>query len=62
MVNFTDPLEMQANLSATDRKLVVIIDPHYKVEDGYFVYDGALANGYFVVTANGTVFEGTQRK
>lgn len=57
-MNFTDPLEMQANLSATDRKLVVIIDPHIKVEEGYFVYDGALENGYFIVTEDGAVFEG----
>lgn len=57
-MNFTDPLEMQANLSATNRKLVVIIDPHIKVEEGYFVYDEALKNGYFLVTAEGVVFEG----
>lgn len=49
---------MQRNLSATNRKLVVIIDPHIKVEDGYFVYDEALANGYFVKDADGVVFEG----
>lgn len=57
-MNFSDPVGMQSNLSATDRKLVVIIDPHIKVETGYFVYDEALANGYFVKDASGVVFEG----
>lgn len=58
LVNFSDPIGMQNNLSATDRKLVVISDPHIKVENGYFVYDEALANDYFVKTASGEVFEG----
>lgn len=57
-VNFADPIEMQSNLSSTNRKLVTIIDPHIKVEEGYFVYDGALENDYFVKTADGDIYEG----
>lgn len=49
---------MQANLSATNRRLVTIIDPHIKVENGYFVYDEALANDYFTKNPDGSVFEG----
>lgn len=55
---FPNPFKMQANLTATNRKLVTIIDPHIKKETGYFVYDEALANGYFVKNSNGSVFEG----
>lgn len=57
-VNFSDPIGMQANLSATNRKLVTIIDPHIKVDSDYFVYAEALENGFFVRYPNGTVFEG----
>ncbi|KAJ8927404.1 hypothetical protein NQ314_020184, partial [Rhamnusium bicolor] len=55
--NFSDPNEMQANLSSTNRKLVTIIDPHIKVDDNYNVYAGAKEN-YFVKWANGSNFEG----
>lgn len=56
--NFSNPLGMQKTLNATGRKLVVIIDPHIKVERGYFVYDQALKNGYFAMNSDGSVYEG----
>lgn len=56
--NFSDPLGMQQTLNETGRKLVVIIDPHIKVERGYFVYDQAVENGYFAMNADGSVYEG----
>jgi alpha 1,3-glucosidase len=55
---FSDPIEMQNNISATNRKLVAISDPHIKVEKGYSVYDGALENEFFVKNSDGSVFEG----
>ncbi|KRT83936.1 glycoside hydrolase, partial [Oryctes borbonicus] len=55
---FPNPLQMQDNVAATGRKLVAISDPHIKVEEGYFVYDEALDNDYFVKNSDGTVFEG----
>ncbi|XP_018562583.1 neutral alpha-glucosidase C isoform X1 [Anoplophora glabripennis] len=54
---FTDPEEMQRNLSSTNRKLVTIIDPHYKVDDNYPVYAGA-KDDLFVKWPNGSNFEG----
>jgi alpha-glucosidase (family GH31 glycosyl hydrolase) len=57
---FSDPIEMQNNISATNRKLVAISDPHIKVEKGYSVYDGALENEFFVKNSDGSVFEGTE--
>ncbi|RZB66658.1 Gal mutarotas 2 domain containing protein, partial [Asbolus verrucosus] len=56
---FPDPIEMQQNLSATNRKLVTISDPQIKAEKGYSVYDGALENNLFLRNPDGTVFEGT---
>lgn len=55
---FSDPVEMQANLSSTNRKLVVIIDPHYKVDDEYLVYANAKNKKYFINKPDGTQFEG----
>lgn len=55
---FSDPIEMQQNISSTDRKLVTIIDPHIKVDENYEVYTGALEKDFFVKYPNGTVFEG----
>ncbi|GJQ88227.1 hypothetical protein Trydic_g13218 [Trypoxylus dichotomus] len=57
-IRFPQPTIMQQTLNATGRKLVVIIDPHVKVEEGYFVYDTANANGYFVKNPDGSNFEG----
>lgn len=58
-VNFANPLQMQEVLNSTGRKLVVIIDPHIKVEKGYSVYEEALANGYFVKNIDGSTYEGS---
>ena len=55
---YSDPVGLQDTLASTNKKLVTIIDPHIKVEAGYSVYDGALANDLFVKNADGSVFEG----
>lgn len=54
--NFSTPLDMLANLSSTHRYLVTLSDPHFKAEEGYFVYDTALENDYFIKNPNGSVF------
>lgn len=51
--NFKDPVGMQKTIASTNRKLVTIIDPHIKVENGYSVYDGAKGM-YFVKNSTGT--------
>jgi mannosyl-oligosaccharide alpha-1,3-glucosidase len=33
---FPRPLEMQRNISAHGRKMVTIVDPHIKRDEGYF--------------------------
>jgi len=49
---------MNQNLTAKGRKLVAIIDCHFKREPGYFLYDEALANGYIVKTRENKEYEG----
>ncbi|KAG5872523.1 hypothetical protein JTB14_004397 [Gonioctena quinquepunctata] len=57
-IKFAHPETMINNLTATGRKLVVIIDPHIKREAGYFLHEDALANDYYVKTKDGNVYEG----
>lgn len=55
---FPEPEEMQRTLDIRGRKLVVIIDPHFKVDEDYFVYQIGTERGYFVMNPDGSVFEG----
>lgn len=57
-VKFPHPEQMQRNLTATGRKLVLIIDPHIKREGGYFLHEDALSNDLYVKTKDGAVYEG----
>lgn len=57
-VKFPHPDVMIQNLTATGRKLVIIIDPHIKRESGYFVHEDSLSNDYYVKNKDGTVYEG----
>jgi alpha 1,3-glucosidase len=54
--NFSDPFAMLQNLSSTNRYLVVLSDCHFKMEEGYFVFDESLANDYFIKNLDGTVY------
>lgn len=44
-------------LESTGRHLVVIIDPHIYVQQGYFVWDEAESKGYFVKNSNGDSYQ-----
>ncbi|XP_014253247.1 neutral alpha-glucosidase AB [Cimex lectularius] len=55
---FSNPVEMQQNLTARGRKLVVIIDPHIKRDESYFLHNDATSNGYYVKNQDGTDYEG----
>ncbi|XP_022905864.2 neutral alpha-glucosidase C-like [Onthophagus taurus] len=55
---FPNPIGMQEEIGRSGRKLVLIIDPHVKREEGYFVFDVATENGYFVMDKNGDDFQG----
>ncbi|XP_056632881.1 neutral alpha-glucosidase AB [Diorhabda sublineata] len=57
-IKFPHPETMINNLTATGRKLIVIIDPHIKRESGYFVHEESISNGYYVNNKDGAVYEG----
>uniref|UniRef100_A0A8C5X8Y5 Glycoside hydrolase family 31 N-terminal domain-containing protein n=1 Tax=Malurus cyaneus samueli TaxID=2593467 RepID=A0A8C5X8Y5_9PASS len=55
---FQNPRKMQEHLKKKKRKLVVIVDPHIKVDPSYTLYSQAKDKGYFVKDRNGQDFEG----
>ncbi|KAM4664518.1 neutral alpha-glucosidase C [Discoglossus pictus] len=55
---FPDPVRMQEKLREKRRKLVVISDPHIKVDPNYTIYAEAKEKGYFVKNRTGQDFEG----
>ncbi|KAG8449629.1 hypothetical protein GDO86_016317 [Hymenochirus boettgeri] len=56
---FPNPIRMQEELQKKRRKLVVISDPHIKVDPDYILYSEAKDRGYFVKDRNGQDFEGS---
>ena len=55
---FPNPVAMQERLQAKKRKMVTIIDPHIKRDQGYKVHKEAQEKGYYVKTSSGSDFEG----
>ncbi|XP_075387015.1 neutral alpha-glucosidase C isoform X1 [Tenrec ecaudatus] len=55
---FPKPKRMQALLRSKNRKLVVISDPHIKVDPNYSLYAEAKKRGFFVRSHEGGDFEG----
>ena len=47
-VHYGDPNSLIASISADDRKLVTIIDPHVKVDDTYSVFRNLIERDFFV--------------
>lgn len=56
--NFKDPKAMVEKLSAHGHKLVTVVDPHVKRENGYRVYDELTAKDFFLKKNDGSVFDG----
>ena len=56
--NFPDPIAMEKQLDANDRKLVVIIDPHIKNRGDYFVVDELKSKDLAIKNKEGNIFEG----
>ncbi|OZJ06992.1 hypothetical protein BZG36_00191 [Bifiguratus adelaidae] len=55
---FPDPEKMQNELAAKGRKLVTIIDPHIKRDDGYYIYKEARDANLFIKTPDGNDYDG----
>ncbi|CAI9285162.1 unnamed protein product [Lactuca saligna] len=50
-VLFPNPEEMQKDLASRGRKMVTIVDPHIKRDEGYHIHKEASKNGYYVKDA-----------
>lgn len=57
-VKFSHPTDMVNNLTAVGRKLVVIIDPHIKRDDAYFLHQDASSQGLYVKNKDGNDYDG----
>ncbi|XP_012940746.1 neutral alpha-glucosidase AB isoform X2 [Aplysia californica] len=55
---FSNSIEMLRNLSSKGRRMVTIVDPHLKREDGYRVYSDARDKGLLVKNKDGNDFDG----
>ncbi|PCD22025.1 hypothetical protein AU210_015827 [Fusarium oxysporum f. sp. radicis-cucumerinum] len=55
---FKDPISIGEQLDAHRRKLVVIIDPHFKKTDGYKIVSELKSKGLAVRTKDGSIFDG----
>jgi alpha-glucosidase len=53
---FPDPKGMIDGLKSMGFKLVTIVDPGIKIEDGYKQYDEGIANNYFAAYPNGELY------
>ncbi|XP_043930005.1 neutral alpha-glucosidase C [Protopterus annectens] len=55
---FPNPKRLQQRLKSKKRKLVVISDPHVKVDEKYYIYSQAKARDFFVKDSTGEDFIG----
>lgn len=56
---FPDPKKMIDELKKMDFRLVTIIDPGIKIEEGYKQYKEGVARGYFATYPNGELYVGS---
>uniref|UniRef100_UPI0037E89C4D neutral alpha-glucosidase C isoform X2 n=1 Tax=Semicossyphus pulcher TaxID=241346 RepID=UPI0037E89C4D len=56
---FPDPVGLQRHLEKKKRKLVVINDPHIKVDPDWSLYCEARDGGHFVKTREGQIYKGS---
>lgn len=55
---FPNPIEMQKNISAHGRKMVTIVDPHIKRDNGYHIHDEATRLGLYIKNKDGADYDG----
>ena len=55
---FPNPLEMQKNITTLGRKMVTIIDPHIKRDDGFHIHREATQKGLYIKDKTGKDFDG----
>lgn len=57
--HFPDPEALTGALDKQRRKLVIIMDPHLKTSEKYYIYKSARDRNLLVKTPSGTPYEGT---
>ncbi|KAL4788496.1 glycosyl hydrolases family 31-domain-containing protein [Aspergillus varians] len=57
-LTFPDPIGMEKQLDASERKLVVIIDPHIKSTDNYDISKEMKSKGLATLNKDGDIYEG----
>ncbi|KAI2695470.1 CAZyme family GH31 [Penicillium roqueforti] len=57
-LTFPDPTGMQQKLDESERKLVVLIDPHIKNADKYFVSEELRSKNLAVLNKDGEIYDG----
>ncbi|PLN80111.1 glycosyl hydrolases family 31-domain-containing protein [Aspergillus taichungensis] len=57
-LQFPNPIGMEQQLDESERKLVVIIDPHIKNQDGYPIVEEMKSKNLATRNKNGEIFEG----
>eukprot|EP00250_Pteridium_aquilinum_P013173 c21179_g1_i1 orf=86-2851(+) len=55
---FPNPKQMQEKLMSKGRRMVNIVDPHIKRDDGYFLHKEATSKGYYVKDVHGRDYDG----
>lgn len=55
--HFAEMEQLSQQLQEMGIKLVTIIDPGTKVEDGYYLYDEGVQKGYFAKTPDGEIYQ-----
>lgn len=51
---FPDPVEMTNQLVAKGRKLIIIVDPHIKVDSSYTIYNDLKSRSFFIKMSDGS--------
>lgn len=54
---FPDLKELTGDLAEMGMRIVTIMDPGVKIEEGYNIYEDGIQNGYFAQTPEGDVYE-----
>lgn len=58
---FPNPKEMQNRLASRGHRMVTIIDPHIKRDNGYRVHSDATAKGLYIKNKDGNDYDGGWR-
>ncbi|GJP38512.1 hypothetical protein CLOM_g1878 [Closterium sp. NIES-68] len=56
--HFPHPADMQNKFAAKGRRMVTIVDPHVKRDDGYSLHKEATNKGYYVKDSSGKDYDG----